>query len=157
MTYENIKELIRMIDESDFVNFELTTDVVSLRMSKCAPVVPMEFNREILKKMPVVEENVSMKPIETHCAAEQKELLAPKAEGNLVKSPIVGTFYASTSPDKSPLVLKGNKVKKGDILCIVEAMKLMNEITSEFDGEVMEVLAENGQLVEYGQPLFCIV
>ena len=71
-----------------------------------------------------------------------------------IKSPMVGVFYAAPSPDAKPFVEVGSKVKKGDIVCIVEAMKLMNEITAEFDGEVVDVCVHNGDVVEYGQTLF---
>ena len=77
-------------------------------------------------------------------------------EGNIVKSPMVGTFYSKPSPDSKPYVEVGQRVKKGDVLCIVEAMKLMNEIESEFDGEIVEVLLKDGDSVEYGKPLFRI-
>lgn len=80
----------------------------------------------------------------------------PANEGNAVISPTVGVFYAASSPDSDPFVQVGTKVKKGDVLCIVEAMKLMNEITSEFDGMVTEICVGNGQVVEFGQPLFRI-
>lgn len=78
-------------------------------------------------------------------------------EGNVMTSPTVGVFYASASPDSEPYVQIGSQVKKGDILCLIEAMKLMNEITSDFDGIIAEVCVGNGQVVEYGQPLFRIV
>ena len=78
-------------------------------------------------------------------------------EGQIVKSPLVGTFYAAPSEDAEPFVSVGDQVKKGQTLAIVEAMKLMNEIESDFDGKVAEIYAENGQAVEYGQPLFRIV
>ena len=78
-------------------------------------------------------------------------------EGMIVKSPLVGTFYAAPSEDAAPFVSVGDLVKKGQTLAIVEAMKLMNEIESDFDGKVAEVYVENGQAVEYGQPLFRIV
>ena len=78
-------------------------------------------------------------------------------EGQIVKSPLVGTFYAAPSEDAEPIVSVGESVKKGQTLAIVEAMKLMNEIESDFDGKVAEIYAENGQAVEYGQPLFRIV
>ena len=78
-------------------------------------------------------------------------------EGNIVKSPMVGTFYSKSSPTSNPYVEVGSEVKKGTILCIVEAMKLMNEIESEFAGKIAEVLVKDGEAVEYGQPLFRIV
>ena len=76
--------------------------------------------------------------------------------GNVVKSPMVGTFYAKPSPDSEAFVTVGQKVKKGDVLCIIEAMKLMNEIESEFDGEITEILVKDEETVEYGKPLFVI-
>ena len=83
-----------------------------------------------------------------------KEFIAPVAEGKTINSPIVGVFYAAPSPDSNPYVSVGQKISKGDTICIVEAMKCMNEIQSELDGEVTEVLVKDGDLVEYGQPLF---
>ena len=77
-------------------------------------------------------------------------------EGNIIKSPMVGTFYSKASPTAEAFVKIGSKVKKGDTLCIIEAMKLMNEIESEFDGEVVEILAKDEDMVEYGQALFII-
>ena len=79
-----------------------------------------------------------------------------KAEGTPVTSPMVGVFYAAPAPDKEPYVSVGSKVNKGDVLCLIEAMKLMNEVTAEKSGEIVEVCVENGQVVEYGQPLFMI-
>ena len=77
--------------------------------------------------------------------------------GNLVKAPIVGTFYQSSGPDKPPFVKVGDKVKEGDLLCIIEAMKIMNEIKSPYSGEIVEILVSNDNMVEYNQPLFRIV
>ena len=77
--------------------------------------------------------------------------------GNIIKSPIVGTFYVSSKPGSPAIKSKGDTVKKGEVVCIVEAMKIMNEITSEFDGVVEEIFPQNEQLVEFGQPLFKIV
>lgn len=88
--------------------------------------------------------------------AVSSEALKTEPEGNVVKSPIVGTYYASASPDKPPFVTVGSKVKKGDVICIIESMKLMNEIQSDFDGEVAEILVENAEGVEFGQPLMVI-
>ncbi len=80
----------------------------------------------------------------------------PEPCGNIMKSPIVGTFYAAVSPDKPPFVTVGSKVKKGDILFVIESMKLMNEIQSDFDGEILEILVDNAQGVEYNQPIMII-
>ena len=94
----------------------------------------------------------------TEAAETSNSLVVAEPVENLkvVKSPMVGTFYASSAPDKDPFVKVGDKVKKGQVLCIVEAMKLMNEIESEFDGEIVEICVENEEVVEYGKPLFKI-
>ena len=81
----------------------------------------------------------------------------PKNQGNYITAPMVGVFYAAPSPDKEVYVTAGSKVKKGDVLCIIEAMKLMNEITSEKDGEIVKILVQDGQVVEFAQPLFEIL
>lgn len=95
--------------------------------------------------------------VETAAPAQQEpEQIAEEKGGNVVKSPLVGTFYAAPSEDAQPFVKVGDTVKKGQTLAIVEAMKLMNEIESEFDGVVTEILVENEDNVEYGQPLFRI-
>lgn len=92
-----------------------------------------------------------------------KETGSPQAgtmspqEGTLIKAPIVGTFYAGSAPDKPPYVKKGDTIAKGDILCIIEAMKFMNEVPSEVDGTVAEILVQDGDFVEFGQPLFRVV
>ncbi|MNN61902.1 Biotin carboxyl carrier protein of acetyl-CoA carboxylase [compost metagenome] len=90
-------------------------------------------------------------------AAEAAAPAAPKLNGNVVRSPMVGTFYRSPSPTTASFVEVGQSVKKGDILCIVEAMKMMNHIEAETSGVIESVLVENGQPVEYDQPLFTIV
>lgn len=91
-------------------------------------------------------------PVQTAEAAETSEEIS----GNVIKSPIVGTFYAAPSPEKPPFVKVGDTVKKGDVIMIIESMKLMNEIKSDFDGVVKEILVSNGQAVEYDQPIMVI-
>jgi acetyl-CoA carboxylase biotin carboxyl carrier protein len=93
---------------------------------------------------------------EAHQATAPTPAPAPAEELHIVKSPIVGTFYSAPSPDAPPFVNPGDTVREGQVLCIVEAMKLMNEIEADASGEVVGILAENGQPVEYGQPLFSI-
>lgn len=87
----------------------------------------------------------------------KREVKAAKEEGNIIKSPLVGTFYVAPSEEAAPFVQVGDRVEKGQTIAIVEAMKLMNEIESEYTGEILEVLVENGEMVEYGQPLFRIM
>lgn len=95
-------------------------------------------------------------PFSGRAAGEQTaEKTAPQhTDGTVITAPAVGVFYASASPESAPFVTVGSEIKKGDVLCIIEAMKLMNEITAEKDGTILEVCAANEQLVEFGQPLF---
>ncbi len=101
-----------------------------------------------ISKVPVQEVNVNNTNV-----VENKE---SEVKGITVKSPMVGTFYSKSSPSSEPFVKIGSKVKKGDTLCIIEAMKLMNEIESEYDGEIIEILVKDEEMVDYGKPLFII-
>ena len=112
------------------------------------------MKKEDKKEVPV-SQNIVMQNIEEN-QVENRSLENSKPQGNIVKSPMVGTFYLRPSPESMPYVEVGKKVKKGDILCIIEAMKLMNEIESEFDGEIKEILVKDAEPVEYGKPLFVI-
>lgn len=95
-------------------------------------------------------------PVQAAQAAQTAQAAAPAVSGNVVKSPIVGTFYAASAPDKPPFVTVGQQVKKGDVIMIIESMKLMNEVQSEFDGTVAEILVKNGEAVEFDQPIMII-
>lgn len=157
MNIEEVKELIALINDSDIKNFELTLDNATVRISKTDGVMPSAPVQAAQASAPAAAQTASAPaaPVQTETPAP-----APKAEakgGNIVKAPIVGTFYESAGPGKPVFAPVGSKVKKGDVLCIIEAMKIMNEVVSEFDGEVAEVMAENEQLVEFGQPLFRII
>jgi len=92
----------------------------------------------------------------TAAAPQEKEEECPQFKGTVVRSPIVGTFYAAPAPGKEPFVKVGSRVKKGDTLFIIESMKLMNEVPAEQDGVVTQILVENAQPVEYGQPILCL-
>ncbi len=141
-------ELIKTVSDSNLTQFQIEEDgfKLSMKTDKQSKVV-VQKQESIPKEI----QSVAMDEIKP---AEQKEI--KKAEGNVVKSPLVGTFYSASSPDSAPFVKVGDTVKKGQVLGIVEAMKLMNEIESEFDGVVKEIQIENEQVVEYGQPLFVI-
>ena len=149
-----LKELMQYLENSSFVEFEIEREGLKLKLVRRAPG---EANGQA--PAPAAE------PIRTHApaphpvAAPAPASAAPAAaaeDGHLVKSPIVGTFYRAAAPDAKPFVAPGDRVSKGQILCIVEAMKLMNEIESDCDGEILEALVANGQPVEYGEPLFRI-
>ena len=148
MEFEKMIELIKTFSDSNLTQFQIEEDgfKLSMKTDKQSKVV-VQKQESIPKEI----QSVAMDEIKP---AEQKEI--KKAEGNVVKSPLVGTFYSASSPDSAPFVKVGDTVKKGQVLGIVEAMKLMNEIESEFDGVVKEIQIENEQVVEYGQPLFVI-
>ena len=111
-----------------------------------------------MKKAEVISENVIVKPVEQVIVKEtpKEESKTDEKRGNIVKSPMVGTFYAKPSPTANQYVDIGSTVSKGDILCIIEAMKLMNEIESDYSGKITEILVKDGEAVEYGTPLFVI-
>jgi len=153
MEYNNVKELIGMINGSSLTEFEYKQGDFYVKMSKNGSAAGNDTFFGVKEKTETViaAEEIS-KPI-TIIPEEKVEVKG----GSLVKAPIVGTFYQSTSPDKPPLVKVGDKVKEGDLLCIIEAMKIMNEIKSPYNGEIAEILALNEDMVEYNQPLFRIV
>ena len=155
MDYQQILELVKEVSKAGLTNFEYTEGNIRIAMSCPQPeekIVVPESNL-VLKEAAGAGANT----VETAVPAQQEpEQIAEEKGGNVVKSPLVGTFYAAPSEDAQPFVKVGDTVKKGQTLAIVEAMKLMNEIESEFDGVVTEILVENEDNVEYGQPLFRI-
>lgn len=146
MDYEQIKKLIDDMGNSkvDELNIEFP-DGIKISMKKNDTTV-----KEVVTTVPV--NNVVVEKQETQ-SIQTKEV---EENYQNVKSPMVGTFYSKPSPKAEPFVKVGDKVKKGDVLCIVEAMKLMNEIESEFDGEVVEICVKDEEMVEYGQTLIKI-
>ena len=157
MNLKELKELIEMLKNTDVSELEIERSGVKVRIRKGGdvtfhPSLPrMEYPPAAIVA-PVVPESEKAAP-----AADKTSAAAPApANQTKVTSPIVGTFYRASSPDKPSYVEVGDTVKKGQVLCIIEAMKLMNEIESEAAGKVVQALVENGQPVEYGQPLFVI-
>lgn len=145
MNIRNIKEIAAVMEKSGLTLVEVTEGETTLRLERAPAVVPAA----------AVQPAASAAPAASAPAAEEK----PAVDFNHVTevtSPLVGVVYLAPSPDSPPFVTVGSKVKKGDVLCIVEAMKVMNEITSDVDGEVVDICAENGQLVEFSQVLFKI-
>jgi len=143
MEYHEIKKLMDDMGNSKLTALDIDfPDGTKISLKK-------EINAETIV---VREEAVQGKKEEKKQVVEE----SVKEEGNIVTSPMVGTFYLKPSPTSEPYVQVGKKVKKGDTLCIIEAMKLMNEIESEFTGTITEILVKDGESVEYGKPLFCI-
>ena len=156
MEFEQILELINTVSATGLSSFTYEAEGVKIAMKgKQAPVVNMAT--PVAMAAPVAA-SVVESPIQTGDMAALTTASAQEAQlsGKIVKSPLVGTFYVAPSEDAEPYVRVGDTVKKGQTLAIVEAMKLMNEIESDYDGVVTEVLVQNGEPVEYGQPLFCI-
>ena len=135
------------------------TGLTALELSEGEAVLKLERKQEVIAAAPAAPVLPAAAPVTAGAEAlgVSHEQAAPQKEGTLVLSPTVGVFYASPSPDSRPFVEVGDQVKKGDTLCIIEAMKLMNEIPAEVDGTVAEICVGNGQVVEFNQPLFRIV
>jgi len=150
---DEIKELMEYIEASSFVEFELERQGFKIKLVKrSAPAA----NGPLPAAPPSAQLSVGFAgPVLTEAAAPRGAPPEP-TDVHLVKSPIVGTFYRASGPAAKAFVEVGDRVKKGQVLCIVEAMKLMNEIESDGEGEIAEILVLNGQPVEYGEPLFKI-
>ncbi len=146
----DIKELMDYIESSSFVEFELEREGFKIKLVK-KTAVPTDG-----LMAPALVPAQAAAPAGPVAAAgpDARQAAAGPPDAHTIKSPIVGTFYRSSSPSSRPFVEVGDRIKKGQVLCVVEAMKLMNEIESECDGEVLEALVANGQPVEYGEPLF---
>ena len=150
MNTKEIKEVLQLMKDFDINEFELEKEGVKVRLKK-AQMGPMALESYALHAAhPVVA------PAAAGPAAAAVAVAAPVDDAVFVKSPMVGTYYSAPSTDQPIYVTSGKKVKEGDVLCIIEAMKLMNEIKAEFSGTVTEVLMTNGRPVEFDQPLFKI-
>ena len=153
-----IKELVKLIDQTSVSELEIENEGSRICIRKHKPEIvthtvaapafaPVAQQPQVQNSVPAAQPQ-----------AEQPAAAASRASDNLHKiiSPMVGTFYRSSSPGSAPFVSTGDKINEKSVVCIVEAMKLMNEIEAEVRGEIVEILVENGQLVEYGQPLFLV-
>lgn len=163
MKVEQVLELIKAVSDSELTEFKYEEDGVKLSLKKTndkivqvqAPAAPV-IAPPVMPAAPAPVPAAA--PVSAPAGAEAPAEASAEGEvkGNVVKSPLVGTFYAAPAEDADPFVKVGDSVKEGQVLAIVEAMKLMNEIESDFTGTITEILVENGQAVEYGQPLFVI-
>ncbi len=138
MELEDLKGLIELLKETDITELQIEKNDVKVKIKRDKLLSSIELSK------PVVPQEKHAETLE-----EPQRLIT-------VTSPIVGTFYRASSPEAEPFIEAGARVKKGQVLCIIEAMKLMNEIESEAEGVVVRILVENGQSVEYGEPLFLI-
>ncbi len=149
MDLDQLKQILDLVRQHELSEFELEHEGLRLKIRKDAvgviTTVPAQVVLPAAPPLAAAAPPAAVEPI----AAEEVELA-------IVKSPIVGTFYRSPEPDAASFVEIGTMVRKGQVLCIIEAMKLMNEIDSEYDGEIVNVYVENGQPVQYGERLFAI-
>ncbi|MFS0751476.1 acetyl-CoA carboxylase biotin carboxyl carrier protein [Oceanobacillus sp. 1P07AA] len=156
LNVEELREIIRMVDESSITEFSYETNGTNISMKKYSS------QQQVTQPSPTVTEVTSQPTLENQQqirAEETKEATNESSSSSVdydyeITSPMVGTFYSASSPEKDSFVNKGTKVDPSSVVCIVEAMKLFNEIEAEVSGEIVEILVENGELVEYGQPLF---
>lgn len=160
MEFGQILELIKAVSDSNLTEFEIQDGETKISMGTNKETKQITLTAPVMHgtgevAMPVMAAQ-AMTPSGTASAAAEASETASEPTGNIVKSPLVGTFYKSSSPESAPFVQVGDVVKKGQVLGIVEAMKLMNEIESEYDGTIKEILVENEQMVEFGQPMFVI-
>lgn len=151
MDLRKLKKLIDLVEESGISELELTEGEEKVRISRAGSVVAAP---QVVHHAPAVSAPVA--PAQGTTADNAAEAPAEKIDGAVIESPMVGTFYRASSPDSSPFVEVGDKVEVGDTLCIIEAMKLLNEIEADKSGVIKKILVENGQPVEYGEQLFVI-
>lgn len=145
MDLRKLKTLIELVETSGIAELEIQEGEERVRITRASP-----------PSSQTVMLHAAPQPAAAPPAVAAAELVAPVVEGHTVKSPMVGTFYRSASPGAAPFVEIGDVVAQGDTLCIVEAMKLMNEIEADASGTIKAILVENGQAVEFGQPLFIV-
>ncbi len=153
MDLRKLKKLIDLVQESDIAEIEITEGEEKVRIAKSAGV---SLVHAAPAAAPVVHQIAPAAAVAAAAPAAAAPAAEPMQGGHTMKSPMVGTFYRSPSPDAKAFVEAGQTVKEGDTVCIIEAMKLLNEIEAEVAGTVKEILVENGQAVEYGQVLFVI-
>lgn len=156
---DDVKRLIELANKNDLSVLEIETKKGRrIRIEKNKPVAPaVAFNATA--PTPTVAPAPAQAPVVETAPVQQSaptQASAPQPTGKTIKAPMVGVFYQAASPEAEPYVTVGKTVKKGDTVCIIEAMKLMNEIQAEEDGTIKEILVKNGDIIEYGQPLFVI-
>lgn len=157
MNFDDIERILELVREHDLAEFEMEREGLKVRVRKSAGPAPVTY-----PQLPIAASYPAVAPSAAASALALPSLPAAlpvddiELELAVVKSPIVGTFYRSSEPSSPPFADVGQRVKKDQVLCIIEAMKLMNEITSEYEGEVVSVYVENGTPVQYGERLFAI-
>ena len=149
MQIEDIKKLIQLLDESNLTELSLEEESYKIKLKKEKEVVRVEKEVSTISAPALTHSNSTPQNSPT-----QVDTSIEETDYQIIKAPMVGTFYKSPSPESDPYVTIGDQVKAESIVCILEAMKLFNEIQAEVSGEIIEILVEDGQMVEFGQPLF---
>ena len=153
MDLRKLKTLIDLVSESNISELEITETEGKVRIVKGGIAAPVQYVQTVAAPAPAIG---AAAPVGAIAAAPAAAPVEAAPSGHVVKSPMVGTFYRSSSPGAPAFVEVGSQVKEGDTICIIEAMKILNEIEADKSGTVTQILGENGQAVEYGQPLFVI-
>ena len=156
MDLRKLKTLVDLVAESGISELEITEAEGRVRIVKAPPAPAPQMYQPMMQPMMQPQMTAAAPGAGYPGIGASVEAAKPASKGSIVKSPMVGSLYRAPNPESDPFVEIGSQVKIGDTLCIIEAMKLMNEIESEFAGTVTEILVENGQPIEYGQPLFVI-
>jgi len=147
MDLRKLKKLIDLVEASGISELELTEGEEKVKISRNSGV---SYQPQLVQSQPQLVQS------QPQSIKTEEATISPTVDGDTINSPMVGSFYRAASPDSSPFVDVGATIKKGDVICIIEAMKLLNEIESEHDGIIKKILVENGQPVEFGEPLFII-
>ena len=159
MDLRKLKTLIDLVAESDIAELEVTEGESKVRIAKTSAVQAQPY---MIQQPPLMRQqyaspvSLQQTDVTTQIVSAEAASAGTELDGQLVKSPMVGTFYSAPAPGNPPYVEVGSTVKQGDTLCIIEAMKLLNEIEAETSGVIKQILVENGEPVEFGQPLFVI-
>lgn len=161
MNVKEIKTLVGIMEDSSLTALEIEVPELKVRLERnpgsgnVAEVLPQPaYSVPGNIQAPALEGASAAPAAPVQPAAEPQAPVQENAPCKEIKAPMVGVFYSSSAPEADPYVTKGSQVKKGDVVCIIEAMKLMNEITAEEEGQILEICVQNGQIVEYGQTLF---
>ncbi|MCY4743461.1 acetyl-CoA carboxylase biotin carboxyl carrier protein [Pelomonas sp. UHG3] len=155
MDLRKLKTLIDLVSESNISELEITEADGKVRIVKSDPAAAVAV-QPVYAAAPAAPVVTAAAPVAAPAVAAAAPAAAPVETGHVVKSPMVGTFYRASSPNAKPFADVGQAVKEGEAICIIEAMKIMNEIEADKTGTITKVLCENGQAVEFGQPLFII-
>ncbi len=152
VSLENLEKLARIVKENGLEEIKITDESVIIKGRRCPPPAQHSPSEVPLINMPFIKDTPTVK----EAYAEKNVQSDEEISGNAVRSPLVGTYYGAPAPGKPPFVKEGQSVKKGDVIMIIESMKLMNEVQSEFDGTVKKILVKDGEPVEYDQTIMII-